>query len=62
MKINKIVISVVCLLLAAVVVVGSWFGVAVARENNDASMQEQWQAGYDSRNSEIAELEKDRQD
>lgn len=60
MKIKKIIISVVCSLLAVVLVAVCYFGGVAIKTNFDNQMQEQYQAGYDSRDAEIDYINADR--
>ncbi len=53
MKIKRIVISVVCLLLAVMLAVGGYCGVIAVKSHYDTQMQEQYDAGYTTCNDEV---------
>lgn len=57
---KKFIIAVIGLVLSAAVAVGIWFSVDKTEKRIDQQMQEQYQAGYDSRDDEIAELNAER--
>ncbi len=57
---KKFIITLVCLVTTAAIAVAGWFGYAKQKERTDQQMQEQYKAGYDSRDAEIAELEANR--